>query len=80
MNADTYYSFAGTDFVAISSSLVFSPGDNAIMCEELRVVDDSIVEGSEVFSMTLSSDDPQVVTLAPSNQLNITILDDDGRC
>ena len=67
---------AGEDFSALSASRTFQPGQTGSECVPVTVVDDAIPEGTEQFTLTLSSADPDV---SPSSVLaQGTIEDNDG--
>lgn len=70
------YNSVGTDFMDVSSNRTFSlPLQRFEVCECLSVIQDDIVEGDEVFYLTLISTHPQVRTTGAV----VHIVDDDGK-
>ena len=67
------------DFVGVSRSVVFLPG-NTTVCEMISIVDDSVVEDTESFTVLLSSGDVQVTVNATNAEAAIVISDDDRTC
>ena len=49
----------------------------SVQCTNIVIIEDNVIEGSQVFEVALSSNDPVVfgVSSAP-----VTILDNDGWC
>ena len=71
------YSFlhtAMTDFVPVVQTLTFN--SNVLLCVDVEIYDDSVLEDTETFSITLSSSDPQVIVGAVG-VASIIISDDD---
>jgi len=56
--------------------VTFLPG-NTTVCETIGIVNDSIVEDTESFSVTLASNDSQVTVNATSDEATILITDND---
>ena len=76
-NMYTYISpSALDDFVGGSRSVTFLPG-NTTVCEMIGIVDDSIVEDTEPFTVLLSSSDSQVTVNATNAEATVAITDDD---
>ena len=72
-------SFTGSDHEVVVLREAFSPNNqDETMCFDLMVTSDSIVEESEVFFISLSSEDPAVRIPEEANLLKITILDNDS--
>lgn len=66
----------GSDFVATSSNRTFSlPLHQYEVCECLRIIQDDVTEGDEVFYLTLTSTNPQVRATGAV----VHIVDDDGK-
>ena len=63
------------DFIPVVSNLTFQPGSALQHCSPVTVVDDSILEMYEVFSVILSTSD-QAVNFGQESA-NVTIMDDD---
>ena len=59
--------------------MTFLPG-NTTVCENIGIFDDSIVEDTESFSVTLASNDSQVTVNAMSDEATISITDNDRTC
>ena len=55
---------------------MFLPG-NTTVCEMIGIIDDSIVEDTESFTILLSSSDSQVTVNATNAEATIAIFDDD---
>ena len=71
------YSFLHTamaDFVPVVQTLTFN--SNVSLCVDVEINDDSVLEDTETFSITLSSSDPQVIVGAVG-LASIIISDDD---
>ena len=66
---------AGSDYSSISSTLTLT-SSMAMVEFSIPIVDDSIVESDEQFTVVLSSSDPNVLTSV--NQATVTIVDNDG--
>lgn len=54
----------------------FLPGETTSKCQPILILEDSVLEGNEVFSMTLTTESP-VADLSPA-LATVTILDNDG--
>ena len=77
VNMYTYISpSALDDFVGGSRPVTFLPG-NTTVCEMIGIVDDSIVEDTEPFTVLLSSSDSQVTVNATNAEATVAITDDD---
>ncbi len=70
------FSYAdGSDYIGSTQELTIE----VELCAQFTIVDDQIVESSELFSIFLQTSDPDV-TLSNENA-NVTILDDaDSKC
>ena len=64
------------DYSLIPENIIFGPGMTGPQCQSISIIDDSILENDEVFVVSLSTMDQNVI-LNPSNT-TVTILDDDG--
>ena len=67
----------GNDFVDVSETLTFSPGDLRKTLS-VSIISDDICENAETFSVRLSSMDPNV-QVGGVNPANVTITDDDSK-
>ena len=68
-----YMHTAGMDYTAVSRNLAFN-GIVSFQMVTIPILDDLIVERSEIFTLTLTSTDPAVVL----NSSSITIEDTDS--
>ena len=66
----------GTDYSAGSITLPFN-ASVAVSCVDVGIVDDSIAENSETFTVRIGTTEPRV-TLRP-NEGEVTILDNDRK-
>ena len=64
----------GTDYNAVTQTLVFN-ADTSRICFDTSTVPDDLLEDDEVYRLTLTSDEPGL-TLNPS-EATVTIEDDD---
>ncbi len=65
------------DYVSIFETLIFVDG-STLECSSVTIINDSTVEGTEDFSIILSTSNPDINITSPS-ETNAFILDDDGR-
>ena len=56
------HSSAGDDYVSVTETLTFMPGDTE-MCFILVIIDDALVEGNEFFTLTINSQTAATVTI-----------------
>lgn len=73
--------YSGTDdYTEIMEAIVFDSGseNNATLCINITINDDTIFEDNETFSVILTTSDPAV--LIENNQTAITITDNDSKC
>ena len=75
-HAHTYT--AGFDYVPTTTELTFQPGATSVCGNVGHVINDVIVEGSESFSLLLSSQNNRV--LIQRNTAQVVIEDNDGMC
>lgn len=57
--------------------MTFAPSDGDKKCVNVTIVDDSLVENNEEFSLTLTTSD-SAVSLT-SSEATVTIIDNDGK-
>lgn len=70
----------GADYTPLDLVGTFSPSiQDTPLCFELEIIDNDVVEASEVVFIALSSDDSAVLVSSEAQQLNITIQDNDGK-
>ena len=50
---------------------------STFVCQNISIPDDMIVEGSEAFTITVETSNPNDVIMGPSTAV-VTIIDDDG--
>ena len=67
---------AGFDYIASSGVLTFTNGET-VKTFTVPILQDTIVEGDETFTISLASQDQSAQILSPSNTL-VTIIDDDA--
>ena len=70
------YSTEATDYIPVSQNLTFDPQESLQECIDILIMNDSIYEENEVFSVFLANNDPDVV-VRPESAM-VTILDEDG--
>ena len=66
---------AGTDFTAQAGTLNWANGDAANKTITVPIVNDTLIEGNETFTITISS--PTGATLGAQSTITVTIIDDD---
>ncbi|CAB3981091.1 tandem-95 repeat, partial [Paramuricea clavata] len=66
---------AGADYENQVVDLQFSPGDS-LEALDIRILDDLVIEGTETFRVTISSNDAQVRIVDPPS-ITVTIIDTD---
>ena len=83
MQHTIFSSPAPGDYDTLNTQLVFTPGlvSGAVVCADLQVVNDNVVEeNEESLGLTLSADDPPVTTTtAVSANVTIRENDNDGK-
>ena len=67
---------AGADYVKERLQLIIPAGENELVFE-IDVLDDSVVEGDEYFSVYLTTEDVSLTVTTPT--ANVTILEDDSK-
>ena len=65
---------AGMDFTSISRNLTFN-ADSTIYVIEVPIIDDHIVEHSEIINLTLVSTDPAVILNSSTSTITIEDVD-----
>ena len=68
---------AAIDYTTVTAQLTFQATVN-LQCSSISIIDDTILENDEVFSVQLSTLDPDV-NLTPSTA-TVTIENDDSEC
>ena len=71
-----HFPIAPNDYTFTETDLTFTP-DNSRMCVNIPVTKDTVVEGNENFTVTVTSNDP-TVQIGPNSNSTVTIVDDDG--
>ena len=69
-----FFLSAGRDYLPISSTRNLT-SSTAMVAVLIPIIDDSVVESNEQFTVVLSSSDPNVLTSV--NQATVTIVNDD---
>ena len=73
-------SSAASDYVTVDKNITFS-SDERQYSLELQILDDSVVENTESFVLSLSlPSNKQVVQLGTYDSISIKIVDDDSEC
>lgn len=65
------------DYRAVNEVITINPGqEGQHLCEDIGIVNDDLIEGTESFTVSFESVGPGTMILTP--QLMATIQDDDG--
>ena len=72
-----HFSTAPEDYTSTETDLTFTPDDSNKMCVNIPIGNDTVVEGSENFTVTVTSNDTSV-QIGPNSNSTVTIVDDDG--
>ena len=69
-----------SDFPSTMHDITFNPDNltSRCQCKCFTVHDDSVLEGDETFSISLTSDDPAVVIDGDCDEAIVTIVDDES--
>lgn len=70
-------SLDGEDYIGLTETVTFYPGQNTSSVEVV-LTDDAVYEGLQEFSVTLTSANSDVVNIINGNA-TVTIVDDDGK-
>lgn len=62
------------DYAAVAQTLIFTPGGSTRMCLSIFIVDNTIVESTEVFTLTLNSQAAATVTIIDDDGMAVAIL------
>ncbi len=75
------HSTANSDYNFTSVTLTFQSGlqGNATQCTDLSIIDNTVLEDSEVFLVTLNSSDSDVTIDPDLDQASVLIIDNDGQ-
>ena len=70
----------GSDYLGVSMDLVFTAGasNGTMQCLDVAIYGDSLFEGNETFTVTLTLNQPSYTVVLGNNMTTITILDNDG--
>ena len=68
---------APSDYGSTSTDLTFSPGSSSVMCVNISVAQDRVVEDTESFGVRLDRGSDEGVVLIEPNA-TVSILDNDG--
>ena len=72
------FSIAHEDFLLLTNQLTFNPGNGLQEdCATITVMNDTILEGDENFSVVLTTTDPDV-TISPNTTV-VTVTNDDSK-
>ena len=70
---------AGSDYIEVSMTLTFPAGStdgDMIQCIDVSIEDDTVLEGEETFTVTLTT--PETYMMLGNDQTEVTISDNDG--
>ncbi len=69
---------SASDYTTVSTDVTFTSGstDNAAVCVYIIILDDFALEDNQIFTLMLTTSDPDV--MLGSNKTLITIIDNDG--
>ena len=73
----------GSDYDGIDSTFTFSAGSppDSRVFVPIDILNDNIAETDQIFTVTLTSETPDVFTVADEGGLiTVTIIDDEGMC
>ena len=65
------------DYTSAETDLTFTP-ESSRLCVNIPITNDTVVEGNETFTVTVTSNDTTVQT-GPNSNSTVTIIDNDGR-
>ena len=69
---------APSDYSDTSTDVIFSPGSSSVMCVNISVAQDGVVEDTEYFGVMLDRGfDEGIVLISPN--ATVFILDNDGK-
>ena len=70
----------GRDFLVLNQDLTITAASNGSReCFDITIIDDSIIEDTESFQVSLTSATENVV-VTNSSSATVRIIDNDGRC
>ena len=72
---------ASVDYKATTRTLMFKPSNemrSQQQCLEIEIIDDSLPEDQEVFTLLLSTNNSEVALI--TNKVNVYIRPNDGKC
>ena len=75
----SYLYTAPADYQNVSTQLTFTSGqtNGSMQCTDLLVLDDSILEAAETFSLMLIADDASVVEITADAQSAVVTIEED---
>ena len=81
MYTSTFFSFqVGDDYMITTSELIFQPSTDPVVCVmSVVLVEDSVLENTEMFSVLLRSSDENVVIDDAFSQITVEINDINGK-
>ena len=77
MHVHYHLSLGDSDYTDVNKTLVFTPGGDPIHCFDLSIIDDSVYERSEMFSLSINPLESAHIQLTNSTVL-VEILDNEG--
>ena len=72
-----YFFVDPMDYTSTETDLTFTPGSDRL-CVNIPITNDTVVEGNENFTVTVTSNDT-TVQIGPNSNSTVTITDNDGR-
>ena len=73
----------GEDYSIVNSQFNFEPqpeGQSSVQCLNVPIIDDEVLEATEMFTVELQSINPNVSASASANSAMIVIMDNDSMC
>lgn len=69
------------DYILNLADLIFPSGSQqgAVVCMDIDIIDDEVVEHTETFHVNLTANDTKVQILSFGQQNRVTIYDNDGK-
>ena len=73
-NLKFYYFAAGYDYQRLLTTRYFRPGEEPVLVLQINIIDDSLLEGEERFTVELQSFDISIILV---NEITEIIIEDD---
>lgn len=78
INACLLFFSENEDYTGVNETLIFRPDLMPVMCVDLVISEDNLVEDNETFVLEITSDDPAILLVDPTTA-QITIINTDGK-